>query len=57
MCLNQFLLIKAQQDAIANAEQEKQAIKSLVKDGIDAQLDALQKLIDKYKESINSVKD
>ena len=50
-------LIKAQQDVIANAEQEKQAIKSLVKDGIDAQLDALQKLIDKYKESINSVKD
>lgn len=50
-------LIKAQQDAIANAEQEKQAIKSLVEDGINAQLDALQKLIDKYKESINSVKD
>lgn len=50
-------LIKAQQDAIANAEQEKQAIKSLVKDGIDAQLDALQKLIDKYKDSLQTIKD
>ena len=50
-------LIKAQQDAIANAEQEKQAIKSLVKDGIDAQLDALQKLIDKYKNSLQATKD
>ena len=50
-------LIKAQQDAIANAEQEKQAIKSLVKDGIDAQLDALQKLIDKYKDSLQATKD
>lgn len=49
-------LIKAQQDAIANAEQEKQAIKSLVKDGIDAQLDALQKLIDKYKDSLQATK-
>ena len=50
-------LIKAQQDAIANAEQEKQAIKSLIKDGIDAQLDALQKLIDKYKDSLQATKD
>lgn len=50
-------LIKAQQDAISNAEQEKQAIKSLVKDGIDAQLDALQKLIDKYKDSLQATKD
>ena len=50
-------LIKTQQDAIANAEQEKQAIKSLVKDGIDAQLDALQKLIDKYKDSLQATKD
>ena len=50
-------LIKAQQDAIANAEQEKQAIKSLIKDGIDAQLDALQKLIDKYKDSLQATAD
>lgn len=50
-------LIKAQQDAIANASQEKQAIKSLIKDGIDAQLDALQKLIEKYKDSLQATKD
>ena len=50
-------LLASQQEAIKNAEQEKQSIKSLVKDGYDAQLDALQKLIDKYKDSINSVKD
>ena len=50
-------LLKAQQDAIANAEKEKQSIKSLVEEGIKAQLDALQKLIDKYKEALNSKKD
>ncbi len=50
-------LIKAQQDAITNAEQEKQAIKSLIKDGIDAQLDALQKLIQRYKDSLQATKD
>lgn len=50
-------LLKAQQDAISNAEKEKQSIKSLVEDGINAQLDALQKLIDKYKEALNSKKD
>ena len=50
-------LIKAQQDAITNAEQEKQAIKSLIEDGINAQLDALQKLIDKYKDSLQATKD
>lgn len=50
-------LLKAQQDAISNAEKEKQSIKSLVEDGIKAQLDALQKLIDKYKEALNSKKD
>ena len=50
-------LIKAQQDAIANADNEREAIKSLVKDGYDAQLDALQKLIDKYKDSLQATKD
>lgn len=50
-------LIKAQQDAIANANNERDAIKSLIKDGIDAQLDALQKLIDKYKDSLQATKD
>lgn len=49
-------LFKAQQEATSNAEQEKQSIKSLVEEGIKAQLDALQKLIDKYKEALNSKK-
>lgn len=50
-------LIKAQQDAIAGAEQEKQAIKSLAKDGVQALLDALQKLIQRYKDSLQATKD
>ena len=50
-------LIKAQQDAIANANNERDAIRSLIKDGYDAQLDALQKLIDKYKDSLQATKD
>lgn len=50
-------LIKAQQDAITGANNERDAIKSLIKDGIDAQLDALQKLIDKYKDSLQATKD
>jgi len=50
-------LIKAQQDAIAGANNERDAIKSLIEDGINAQLDALQKLIDKYKNSLQATKD
>lgn len=50
-------LLKAQQDAIANANNERDAIRSLIKDGYDAQLDALQKLIDKYKNSLQATKD
>ena len=50
-------LIKAQQDAISNANNERDAIKSLIKDSYDAQLDALQKLIDKYKDSLQATKD
>ena len=50
-------LIKAQQDAITNANNERDAIKSLIKDSYDAQLDALQKLIDKYKDSLQATKD
>lgn len=50
-------LIKAQQDAIANANNERDAIKSLIKDGYDAQLDALQKLIQRYKDSLQATAD
>lgn len=50
-------LLEAQRDAISNALKERDAIKSLVEEGIEAQLDALQKLIDKYKEALQSQKD
>ena len=50
-------LIKAQQDAITGANNERDSIKSLIEDGINAQLDALQKLIDKYKDSLQATKD
>lgn len=50
-------LLEAQRDAISNALKERDAIKSLVEEGIEAQLNALQKLIDKYKEALQSQKD
>lgn len=50
-------LLKSQREAIKNAEDEKQKIKELVKDGYDAQLEALQKLVDKQKENLNAQKD
>ena len=50
-------LLEAQRDAISNALKEREAIKSLVEEGIEAQLNALQKLIDKYKEALQSQKD
>ena len=50
-------LLEAQRDAISNAKQERESIKSLVEEGIKAELDALQKLIDKYKDALQSQKD
>lgn len=50
-------LIELQQDAIRNAQSEKQAIADLIKDGYDAQVDALKELIDTYNDSLNSAKD
>lgn len=50
-------LLEAQRDAISNALKERDAIKSLIEEGIEAQLDALQKLIDRYKEALQSQKD
>ena len=50
-------LLEAQRDSILAAEDEKQAIKDLVADGIEKELDALQDLIDKYIEAMDTAKD
>lgn len=49
-------LLESQRDAILAAEDEKQAIVDMVREGIELELDALQKLIDKYSESLDSAK-
>ena len=50
-------LLEAQQEAILNAEQEKDAIKDLVEEGIDKELSSLQDLIDKYEDTMDAEKD
>lgn len=50
-------LLEQQRDSIKAAEQEKQAIKSLVNDGIKSQLDAMKELIDQYKDALDNQKD
>lgn len=50
-------LLETQREMITAAEQEKQAIKDMVADGIEYELDALQELIDKYQEILDSQKD
>ena len=50
-------LLELQQESILAAEDEKQAIKNLVEEGIQKQLDALKELIDKYNEALDSQKD
>ena len=50
-------LIELQQEAILAAQDEKEAIKDLVQEGIDGQLNAMQELIDKYKDALDSAKD
>ncbi len=50
-------MIALQQEYILAAEEEKQAIVDLVKEGIELELDALQERIDKYNESIDAAKD
>lgn len=49
--------IEAQQEAILNAEDMKNSIKDMVSDGIDKELDSLQKLIDKRNDALDSAKD
>lgn len=50
-------LLDLQQDMILAAESEKDAIKDLVSEGIELELDALQELIDKYEDALDSSKD
>lgn len=50
-------LLEAQQEAILNAEDEKNSIKDMVSDGIDKELSSLQKLIDKRNDALDAAKD
>jgi TP901 family phage tail tape measure protein len=49
--------IEAQQEAILNAEDMKNSIKDMVSEGIDKELDSLQKLIDKRNDALDAAKD
>ena len=49
-------LIDKQQEAIKSSISEKDAIKDLVNDGYNDLLNALQKVIDKQKESLSAEK-
>ena len=50
-------LLKLQQDMIISANDEKQAIVNMVKDGIELELSSLKELIDKYNEALDVQKD
>lgn len=50
-------LIELQQESILNAEKEKDAIKDMVEEGINLELDALKELIDSYTDALDSAKD
>lgn len=50
-------MVSLQQEYILNAQQEKEAIKDLVSEGFDAELDALDERIEKYKENLDSARD
>ena len=50
-------LLELQQESILAAEDEKEAIKDLVEDGINKQLESLQDLIDKYNDMMDAQKD
>ena len=50
-------LLEAQRDSIIAANDEKQAIVSLVEEGIKKELDSLNELIDKYNDALDSAKD
>lgn len=48
--------IESQRESILNAEEEKQAIVDMVEEGIRLELDALNEVINKYKESLDTAK-
>ena len=50
-------LVELQRESILAAEGEKDAIRDMVEEGINLELDALQKLIDKKNEELDSMKD
>lgn len=50
-------LIESRYDAILAAENEKNAIRDMVEEGINLELDALQELIDKKNEALESERD
>lgn len=50
-------ILELQRESILNAEQEKQAIKDLVEEGINLELDALQERIDLHNEELDSMRD
>lgn len=50
-------LLELQQESIIAAEDEKEALRDLVSDGIDAELDSLQELINKYSDLLDSQHD
>lgn len=50
-------LVDAQRESILAANDEKTAIRDLVKQGIDLELQSMQDLIDKYSESLDAAKD
>lgn len=52
-----YELVDAQREAILAAEDEKNAIKDMVEEGIQLELDALDELIQKYKDSLQAQKD
>lgn len=50
-------LLSQQREAIKNYYDEREAVMSLVQDGLEKQLEYLQKIIDKYKEAMNKASD
>lgn len=50
-------MISLQQEHILAAQNEKEAIRDMVEEGIELELDALQERIDKYNEALDSQKD
>ena len=50
-------LLELQQEMILAAEDEKIAIRDMVEEGIQLELESLQELIDTYNEALNSQKD